>query len=802
MPDLLKISRTGVALFWALASAGTVLNASATGQVDRKQRPITVEDCVTTRRVVDQEVQISPDGTRVAYVVKAPDVRTNRNAYEIYIRPLDREMRGNGHLLFRGSDVSSLRWVGSSELIARVKSHSGVSLRSKVAIVVLNVSSGSIRELPLPKDINHFGASADGRTLVFSRPARRRSAEAQTHEKTILASRGYPIRFGEGAAGSIEDLPEDELYVARKEPTGRYDVRRITFRDFEGLSEQTALRNVLRIDLSPDGNYLLLVFSAAKLPAGWERQPYIEASRRFGTRFETYVLGLCDLKSGRLRLGFDFAGALLHTRWADDSSAYSVVGPSPFGNEASNAEQKAAVAAGNPVHYMLRFQHVFTADVQTGKVNRVLSREAGQTGNLDFLQDVPFSWKQGRGPMLVRTTAYGFAWMIFERDAWEKRTEFTLKANECFLSSLSSNGETVVGVLQGWTIPPDVFSVDLRTDLLQVLTDLNPQYRNITLGQVERLLWTNRYGSRCAGLIVKPVGYRTGTRYPIVFLAAPVTDVFISDAAYTTSYAPQPLANAGFVVVISQYPLENKVPRNAYPGQISEAYNWMAMVESAIELLVEQGIAEKDNVAIAGFSRTSWLTDFTLTHSSYNFVAASSADSAIYTYGAYFQDNSAQEMKGAEAEIGGPPYGEAFKHWLSYCPPFLAASVNAALLMEYTGTDGAGFEFFTALARLGKLVEYFRYPQGAHPLDTPFERVASLHRNVDWFRFWMQGYEGTPPEYDSTQYLRWRDLKKQQQWIQEIRSEGKDPVAEFLSQTEPNHASNAEELAPRASSMR
>jgi acetyl esterase/lipase len=69
------------------------------------------------------------------------------------------------------------------------------------------------------------------------------------------------------------------------------------------------------------------------------------------------------------------------------------------------------------------------------------------------------------------------------------------------------------------------------------------------------------------------------------------------------------------------------------------------------------------------------------------------------------------------------------------------------------------YEFFTALRRQGKPVELFYYPSGEHELDTPAERLASLRRNVDWFRFWMQGVEGSAPAYDRDQYKRWRELR-------------------------------------------
>src|SRR5207247_1104416 len=100
---------------------------------------------------------------------------------------------------------------------------------------------------------------------------------------------------------------------------------------------------------------------------------------------------------------------------------------------------------------------------------------------------------------------------------------------------------------------------------------------------------------------------------------------------------------------------------------------------------------------------------------------------------------------------------------LKFAPAFNAKAVRSPLLMEYTNFPGdltGNMEFFVALKRQGKPVEMFSYPTGEHDLDTPKQRSASLQRNVDWFRFWMQGLEGSAPPYDPEQYVRWEELKK------------------------------------------
>jgi dipeptidyl aminopeptidase/acylaminoacyl peptidase len=336
------------------------------------------------------------------------------------------------------------------------------------------------------------------------------------------------------------------------------------------------------------------------------------------------------------------------------------------------------------------------------------------------------------------------------------------------LLGLSRNGNLAIGLREDISTPPNLLARDLRNGETQVLTDWNPEYRDRALGVVEEMKWVNQYGAQCSGYLIKPAGYSPGKRYPLVVMNKARESYFVSDGSYTTAFPPQPLAGAGFVVLMAKYSFDLGQLPPGFPGGVAEAYNWMAMVESGVDSLVRQGIVDGTRVGIIGFSRTSWKTDFMLTHSKLEFAAASSADSGLYNYVVYSFLNDKGAMADSDAMFGGPPYGNTRENWLKYAPAFNAQRVRCPVLMEYVGFGHmpfgptSAYEFFSALYRQGKPVELFFYPLGDHPLDTPSERVASLQRNVDWFRFWLQGYEGTPPEYDPSQYERWRELRTQQ----------------------------------------
>jgi|GEM_PF-2549810 len=93
--------------------------------------------------------------------------------------------------------------------------------------------------------------------------------------------------------------------------------------------------------------------------------------------------------------------------------------------------------------------------------------------------------------------------------------------------------------------------------------------------------------------------------------------------------------------------------------------------------------------------------------------------------------------------------------------------------------------FYTALQEQGKPVELIYFPEGQHNLELPSERQASMQQVsmqqvVDWFRFWLQGYERSGVPDDPERFTRWRALREQQEWNEHLISEGRDPAQAFI----------------------
>jgi hypothetical protein len=52
--------------------------------------------------------------------------------------------------------------------------------------------------------------------------------------------------------------------------------------------------------------------------------------------------------------------------------------------------------------------------------------------------------------------------------------------------------------------------------------------------------------------------------------------------------------------------------------------------------------------------------------------------------------------------------------------------------------------------------------RGSNPVVKPWEQLTSQQGAVDWYRFWLQGFED-PDTAKAEQYARWRQMREQRQ---------------------------------------
>ena len=114
----------------------------------------------------------------------------------------------------------------------------------------------------------------------------------------------------------------------------------------------------------------------------------------------------------------------------------------------------------------------------------------------------------------------------------------------------------------------------------------------------------------------------------------------------------------------------------------------------------------------------------------------------------------------AEWGLGGWPEGESKKNWNRLAASLNADHIETPLLMNAPDSEFLGsMALFTSLENLHKPGELYIYPNELHIKNQPRHRYEIYERNVDWFRFWLEGEKDSSPE-ENDQYSRWETLRK------------------------------------------
>jgi len=759
------------AILYCLAMA---LGAS-TALMAQTKRPITPADCVTVRYLLGasndepRSILVSPDGKRVAYLVKSPNLKTNENDIELYVKEIASTISPSEKPVAIGR-LSRLQWLTDSRhltvLAAEGKSHfvKKIDVETGAAVVLLRAS----------QEMDEYVTDGSGNTVVFvlTRPAAQNTAaEATPHDITV----GYRIPF-QGLTRTA--WPVKTLFVTRlmgkewSRPERIQIESPFTHRHLATLTAEGG--RTLWLSLSPDGEKLSLQYSdpSPALPQQWRKSPWVQWLNSLHTGLGQWVMVLYHLKTEQTTVPLETPFATTIPLWAPDSRSFVVFAKPPIGSALEQQESKLGPAV---------IQHGHTADLfwvqpDEGKVEIVATHQQAPAN----AYRPPLYY--GRDESLLIASTDGILTRFSHREGhWEQGESFKLSMEG--LADLASEGIHVLGDMQSPTTPPTMFIERLGDPKPDIFARLNSQFDSLSLAMVKSVRWKTSGGKSVAGTLFLPPDYHTDTRYPLVIQTKPYGNWFVCDqgAGHFPSFIPQPLASAGIAYLGFYFPndhdgkgLEDYYPKGL-PGHIGEAMFNTDVYDSAIKSLAAEGIVDPYKVGIIGFSSTGFEVEFALMHGKTRYRAATVADNVEYSFSEYAMGaligTSSEQIA---AMYGGLPYGSTLKNWADYSISFNVDKIHTPLLMEEMGHGrlfdrrnsppsiiARTFELFTGLNLLHKPVEYYYYPNEDHQPDHPQARLANLQRNLDWYRFWLQGYERTDPE-DPEQYVRWRAFRKEQ----------------------------------------
>ncbi len=515
--------------------------------------------------------------------------------------------------------------------------------------------------------------------------------------------------------------------------------------------------------LSPDGRYAVGVRRVTSIPKLWER--YLSS---FGDR-----LRYREIPAGKMpRHGFTTRYVLID---AGTRQVRPIV-PAPIGEALGNysprrvRDGKRAIVSATflPLDDTMsseeqerrrRSAAVIEVDVPSNTMRVVTYLSDGRDSNATALD---LKWVVDGREVSVRRSVGGDALgrggsmedLRFERtpDGWKATGRAAVR------DSIPHAGRIAVNVVEELNTPPRVVATDDSSGVKVVLRDFNPRLAALRLSRWEVFKWTDARGKEWKAGLLPPTDFAEGKRYPLVIQTHGFLEGrFMVDGIFSSAFPAQPLANHGFVVL----QMDDEV--TAMGSREEGAVN-AGGYESVIAELDRRGWIDPQRVGLIGFSRTRYHVLYALTHSRQHFAAATTAEGVDMGYWQYLywaQGYDPLWRATFERLNGGMPFETGFTSWLEDSPAFNAGRITTPLRTEVYSRQGVMYhwEMHSILRMLGRPAEFLFFEDGAHELVKPRHRYVSLQGNVDWFPFWLQGYEDPDPA-KAEQYARWRELRK------------------------------------------
>jgi dipeptidyl aminopeptidase/acylaminoacyl peptidase len=729
----------------------------------QEKRAITPGDCVKVKYLLDgadlnTAIRISPDGKKVAYLVKAPDIESNHNYIELHLVRLNGTNNPADRILIRGIDLSLPHWLADSHRLTFLMKTDG-----PIALVLFDVTTGSRSVLvQAKKNIDEYDVSSDGKTIVYA--TEEADTSSMPRPTTEEKSSGYRLPIERSV---MMAFPKKQLWITEKTDQDAWSApKRIVVQSLFDTSPISSFPHYtvssLKLSLAPNRRSLLFSFFA-DAPEGWRRNPYLEAARQHGAGY-TQVTVLYEISSGSARVLCPTPRIDTVPLWSPNSRYVVVAATSPIGStwEAEDLRN----------HSYSR--HLFRIESMTGTVAEIRPDDSSERWHL--LQ--PLTW-QADGTLLVRTAANTIDAISAYRDSPRTGTKHTIPLTDISdASQVSSNGAVALGDRQNALNPPSLYTYRFGDLHVSPLVTLNPQFARLQLAMPKKLQWQTSTGASITGTLFLPPNYEEGKRYPLVIQTKPYWGQFVCDsgADHYPSFAPQPMADVGLMYLVryipdGSSPNDNLYFPKGYPGRIGEAAFHMDMWDTAIDVLTAKGMIDPEKVGIIGYSHSGWYTEFILANARHHYRAATITDNIQYSLSEYWTLRYADTLNSFDAMYGGPPYGESLQNWLKYSVSFNLDKIHTPILMEVMGygkpySDEASppdnlavrWEIVNGLNRLKRPIELYYYPDEGHQPDHPRARLASLQRNLDWYRFWLQDAVSNTPQ-NAIEYERWRSFR-------------------------------------------
>lgn len=285
----------------------------------------------------------------------------------------------------------------------------------------------------------------------------------------------------------------------------------------------------------------------------------------------------------------------------------------------------------------------------------------------------------------------------------------------------------------------------LEGNALRKLTHHNDALMaELQLATTEGFTSTSKDGTVVNSIIVKPAGYKPGTKYPLLLLIHGGPN---GQDEHAFAFDREFFAANGYVVLAVNY-RGSSGRGNAWQKAIHADWGNLEVVDllGAVDEAVRQGIADPERLGIGGWSYGGISTNYTIATDT-RFKAAVSGAGSSMQLSLYGVDQYIVQL---DQEMG-PPW-ENLEPWLKVSYPFLHADRIKTPTLFMSGEKDFNVpiigseQMYQALRSQGIDTQLVIYPGQYHGLTIPSYQRDRLQRYLDWFDKYLKPGGSTAPQ--------------------------------------------------------
>lgn len=272
------------------------------------------------------------------------------------------------------------------------------------------------------------------------------------------------------------------------------------------------------------------------------------------------------------------------------------------------------------------------------------------------------------------------------------------------------------------------------------LTDPNPQVRAFALGEAEEITWTSTDGKPVGGVLVKPVGYQAGKRYPLIVAihgGPAAADVL----GFNGGYGSQVYAGTGYAVLMPNYRGSTNYGEKHKTGIVGNyfepGYN---DIMSGVDHLIKQGLVDPNQMGVLGWSAGGHWSNWILTHTD-RFKAISSGAGTSNWISMYAQSDV---QRNRQFYLGNKlPYDDFDSYWNQSPIKYIRNAKTPTMIHVVQGDPRVpspqSVELHMALKKIGVPTELYVYPGNSHGIPDPRNQYVKSVSELAWMEYYVRG---------------------------------------------------------------